>query len=135
MWVTYSKIKRSAARCTAEATEEKTFPSQTAGKFTAEEKKEETEDNAEIQCIITRANQLLFVCAAKLHMIKEWSVSFKHNKLALIDHLKSDNILTKDFLGFSCLLSFILWVHNCITNSNVTRPLSLQRLICYMTIR
>ncbi len=60
-----------------------TFPSPTAGKFTDEEKNEDTEDNAEIQCIITRANQLLFVCVAKHHTMK----NDEHNKLALIDHL------------------------------------------------
>lgn len=54
-----------------------TFPSQTAGKFTAEEKKEDTEHNAEVQCIITRANQMVFVCTAKLHMIKneQWALN------------------------------------------------------------
>lgn len=62
MRVTYSEIKRQQADVQLRQLR-KTFPSQTAGKFAAEEKTEDTEHNSEIQCIITRADQWVFVYA------------------------------------------------------------------------
>lgn len=62
MQVTYSEIKRQQADVQLRQLR-KTFPSQTAGKFAAEEKKEVTEHSSEIQWIITRANQWVFVYA------------------------------------------------------------------------
>ncbi|ROL47111.1 hypothetical protein DPX16_18909 [Anabarilius grahami] len=52
-----SEIKRQQADVQLRQLKGETFPSQTAGKFAAEEKKDDTEHNSEIQCIITRANQ------------------------------------------------------------------------------
>lgn len=70
MRVTYSEIKRQHADVQLRQLKGETFPSQTAGKFAAEQKKEDTEHNSEIQCIITRANQRVFVCMPKFHTSK-----------------------------------------------------------------
>lgn len=70
MRVTYSEIKRQQADAQLRQLKGETFPSQTAGKFAAEEKKEDTEHKTEIQCIITRADQWVFVCMPKFHTSK-----------------------------------------------------------------
>lgn len=70
MRVTCTKIKRQQADVQLRQLKGETFPSETAGEFAAEEKKEDTEHNSEIQCIITRANQRVFVCMPKFHTSK-----------------------------------------------------------------
>lgn len=64
MRVTCTEIKRQQADVQLRQLKGETFPSETAGEFAAEEKKEDTEHNSEIQCIITRANQR-YLCACQ----------------------------------------------------------------------